>query len=334
MRIPRKPAIAVLAFAGLLLFAGIFFGLRHIKGEGKPREMVTLAVTKQPVSALLYIAQAKGYFRSEGLEVMMQPYSSGKAAFDAVLGGNAQLATVAETPIMFAGLDGRPVCVVATIADSDRYVEILARKDSGISKPGDLRYKKVGVTAGTNGEFFLEIYLLFYRIPKNEVHIINMDSGEMVSALIRRKIDAVATWEPYLTILQRKLGNNAVLLINEDIYRAVWNIAAEKTFVDENPDIIKRLLSALLRARYALEAHPGEAQRITDKYIGLSGASFSGINFDVRMSQTLLVILDDQARWAIRNHYTRKTEVPNYLNLLYTKGLEAVDPYAVTVIHE
>ncbi len=52
----------------------------------------------------------------------------------------------------------------------------------------------------------------------------------------------------------------------------------------------------------------------------------------VQLSQELLILMESEARWAIANNLTDKTEVPNYLDYFYFDALEAVNPEAVTII--
>ncbi|UUZ64709.1 hypothetical protein LP414_22215 [Polaromonas sp. P1(28)-13] len=55
--------------------------------------------------------------------------------------------------------------------------------------------------------------------------------------------------------------------------------------------------------------------------------------FNVTLDQGLLLALEDESRWAIRNKLTDRTDMPNYLNHVYLDALKAVSPTAVTVIH-
>ncbi len=43
-------------------------------------QKISIAVTSQPQSALIHIAEAKGYFKSEGLDAQYQRFEFGKPA--------------------------------------------------------------------------------------------------------------------------------------------------------------------------------------------------------------------------------------------------------------
>ena len=54
--------------------------------------------------------------------------------------------------------------------------------------------------------------------------------------------------------------------------------------------------------------------------------------FELNFEQRVISDLEDQARWVINNKYTKKTEVPNYLDMIYPDALETVKPDAVNII--
>lgn len=51
------------------------------------------------------------------------------------------------------------------------------------------------------------------------------------------------------------------------------------------------------------------------------------------MGQDLLTIMEAETNWMIRNNLTSIKEIPNYLRMIDLKGLKAVKPEAVGVIH-
>ena len=55
-------------------------------------------------------------------------------------------------------------------------------------------------------------------------------------------------------------------------------------------------------------------------------------SFQLLLDQTILMSLEDEARWAMREELTDKKKVPNYLDFIYVDALEQVKPETVTII--
>lgn len=68
--------------------------------EQTPAEKVTIAYATLSDTALAQVAQVQGFFRAEGLDVSPHLHAYGKLALQELLAGQADFATVAETPVM------------------------------------------------------------------------------------------------------------------------------------------------------------------------------------------------------------------------------------------
>ncbi len=304
--------------------------------QQKPVEKIIIAEGQQPIAGLVYIAFIKGYFEDEGLDVTLQPQTSGKACFNVVIEGKADLGTVAETPIMHAGLREEKTYIIATIHHADENTVIVARKDKGISIPNDLKNKKIGVTVGTNGEFFMDSFLIMHGMSRSEIEAVSLKPEEMFYALVNGELDAVSTWNPHVINLQKELGDNGIIFYGEGIYTETYNLVTMQAFVNNNPETIKKVLRALINAVEFIKESPDESSNIIADYIGMDRAQLTELwdvfNFEVTLDQSLLVTLETEARWAIKNKLTDKTEVPNYLDYIYLDALEEVKPEAVGII--
>lgn len=318
---------------------GLYFGLNQnqaMKPSG-PVEKVTIADGTSANSAPLYVALNKGYFKREELDVSLQIFRSGKEALEALIVRKADLAFAADTPVMFGIMGGDKVSIVATVFETVKLHAIVARKDRGISKPGDLSNKRIGVTKGTSGQFFLDNFFVFNRIRREEVRIIFLQPDEMLRFLREGRVDAVSVWDPYGKRLQEELGTNGISFRYEVVDRMFWNAVAIQDFVKKNPASVTKILRGLIRGVGFIREQPDEARRIvasTLKMDELQMAEFwNTSNFGVTLPPTLIINLEDQARWAIKNKLTDNKSVPNFLNYIYFDALRAVEPGAVTIVH-
>lgn len=301
-------------------------------------EQVTIATNTDYIGTCpVVIAHDKGFFASEGILAIVQPYSSGKASMDAVLTGQADIGTVADIPIMFAGMNDQHISVIATIFKTEKDTGIVGRRDRGINSPISLKGKRIGVTMSTSGHFALDAFLNRQRLAPSEVEIRNYPPEELSHALARGDVDAAVSWEPYLTTMRSELGNNSVAFFGQDIYETIYSIAGMREYVTTHPETVRKILRALNRGAEYCTEYPNAAHQLADREIKADDVKVKGTlrpyQFDVVLDQSLLLALEDEARWAIKNNMTKRKSVPNYLNYVYLDGLEAISPNAVTIIH-
>ena len=325
---PRGFAVAII----FLVIGGFLLSSCH---RLQPPEKVRIMVAGLGLSAPLYVALDRGYFRDEGLDVSLQQTVTGTEALQAVLDGKGDMATCTETPIMRAVTEGRMIYILATIGDSETMDAILARQDRGISRPEDLEGKVIGVPPLTNMEYFLDTFLLDHNVSREKTRIVYLKTEELGPALIAGKVDAVCIWEPHLTKLQGQLGGEGRAFYGLGTYRLTWQVSSVQDFVKKHPETVKKVLRALIKARNFIIEHPDQALEITANHVHIDksalAAPWKGYNFKVTLSQSVLVSLQDQARWANRRKGLSDKTIPNFLDVFYLEGLKSVDPTLVTV---
>jgi ABC-type nitrate/sulfonate/bicarbonate transport systems, periplasmic components len=328
---PRRFTIFVLTAIALIALTGC-----QPEKQAGPPEKVTIAYSTSFSAILVHIAFTKGYFGEEGLDATPQRHAFGKEALQAVLDGKADLATVADTPIMFAVMNGKKISILAVIQTTNKNEAIVARRDQGIAKPSDLQGKKIGLTLGTTGDFFADSFLLAYGIDRKHVKIIDLRPDEMATALDMGKVDAVSAWNPTETQLKKKLGSKGIVFLGESIYTEMFCVSAGQEYVKNNPAAIKKVLRALLQAETFAQQHPEESRRLVAEFIKADKVvldeTWDDFTFRVALDQALLVDLEEQTRWAIKNRLTVRRDMPNYLDFIYVDGLQAVKPEAIRII--
>ncbi len=330
-----------LTMAGLFVFGWVMtLPLSACKPAPKPTgppEKITLAYSTASNATLVHIALTKGFFTEEGLDVTPQPHAFGKLALKAVLDGKADIATVADTPFVFAVMNGAKITTLATIQSSNKSEAVVARRAQGITKIADLTGKNIGVTLGTTADYFVDTLLLANGVTRKQVTLIDMKPDEMAAALDQGTVDAVATFDPTVKQLARRLGEHGIVFYGESLYTEMFCVAGTQEYVQKNPEAIKKFMRALIKAETFTQQHTEEARGLVAAFINVDKTilveALNDIDFRITLDQALLVNFEDQTRWLLKNRFSSGTEMPNYLNYIHIESLKAVKPEAVSIIH-
>jgi NitT/TauT family transport system substrate-binding protein len=331
---PMKIATAVFAMA-----VGIF--LMSCNQSSQPpkqdlRKLTIAAITLSFTGYTIYVALDKGYFKAEGLEVTLEPFPHGNATLKALVDGKVDLATASETPFMHAVLKGGKICILATMITGEKHLGVVGRRDRGIASAKDLKGKKIGVTMGTNGEYFLDTVLLLNKISRDEVQTVNIKPKKMFEALMNGEVDAIATWNPQNAKARKALGESGISFDAEGLYSPSFVMAARRDYSESHPETVRRVLRALVKASEFIQKDPGASHAIVARHLGtrkdLLDKLSSTYRFKINLDQSLLSTLEAQCQWAIKNGLSDATEVPNFLDFICTNPLESVKPEAVRII--
>lgn len=317
-----------------------WFDSQKSQKQNFPLKRLILGVETSFLTSAVWIAENKGYFQEQGIDLNIKEFDSGKAALAAMLGGeNLDMVTVAQTPVMFNSFTSKDFVIIATMVTSENDVKLLARKDKGIKNPSDLKGKKVGVTYGSTGHFYLGLFLTYIGIEISDIELIDIAASELSQALADGRIDVISTWEPHILSARKLLGNNAVSLLPSGgmrIFREDFYFVLDRDFAEHNPKVLKRFLKAIEKGNNLIKENKDEAITIVSQRLkierGLVASVWDNFEFQLMIDQSILMILEDEARWAIKSNLTDKKEIPNYLDYIYVDALEAVKPEAVTII--
>jgi NitT/TauT family transport system substrate-binding protein len=305
------------------------------KEEQKSQEAplnISLALVPYSYSGLIAIADAKGFFRKCGLDVSIKEYPSGLAAVEALIRGEAQMATGADMVMAAKIFDDPSLRVVASIGSSGAN-EIVARKDRNIHNPYDLKGKRVGFSLGTLSEYYLDAFFLANSIPSHDVSTVNIPPAEITEAVVSGEVDAISSWDVNVHSARKRLGENAVSWPAQNYLDWYWIlIVKEETTLSPQP--VKRFLRALLMAESFLLANDNEARKILIKKWNLDPEFISEVwektRLNVTLNQSLLTSLENFAKWKMKKD-GKLEETPNYLKHIYTGAMDEIEPRAVTL---
>ena len=336
----RRNVYLVSGILAVAVAAALYLWLHRGAPDGSPlqTEGLTLGVEASLLPAAVWVAEKKGYFQEEGLDVSIQEFPSGKLSFQAMLEGKGpDISTVAPTPIVFSSFARQDFYIFATFVYADTDIKVIARSDRGIRIATDLRGKKVGTTAGTTGQFFLGAFLTAKKLSASEVEMVDIAPSELPTALQSGRVDAIVIWEPHAYKAQQLLGDKALRLDSSHVYRTTFNFTVMRDFARDNPRALRKFLRATDKATTFVRDHPEESQALVAERLNLdrevTAALWGDFVFGISLDQSLILTLEDEARWAIANGLAgENVAVPNYLDYIHVDALEDVKPEAVTVI--
>lgn len=342
-RFPRLHHVALSSRSVLLLLAALVASVAAFVVFRPPATSlaaipkISIAVPTQVSSALMLVASKQDLFLKEGVNVASHPFDFGKDALQAVLNGQADLAVVADTPVMFALLDGADIAMVAGISQSRRALAIVAHSGRGIQRIQDLKGKTIGVTKGTNMPYFLDAMLQAHGVPSEAVAVTDLRTDDGIGAFKAGRLDAVVVFQPFLAKLQSEMGNRIAVFYGDDVYAFRFMLVGKPSYIDSHPQEVRAVLRALIAAQQAIRANPVEARHAVGAALTMDDATMAQLfdpeDYAVSLDQSMLLALDDQTRWAMKKGIAVPRPMPNYLNFMKYQDLEAVLPTAVTIVH-
>jgi ABC-type nitrate/sulfonate/bicarbonate transport system substrate-binding protein len=291
-------AVLVAALAGGGYFAYTKWG-RKPDGPGA----LKFATSKNAWCTLTIVAHKKGYFAEEGLDVNLEYVQAARFAMDALISGDAQFGNVVETNFAFLSFTGSTdVEAVATHADV-RDGAIVARKDRGITKPADLKGKRLGILQGTTSHIYAERFLEAHGLTLADVQVRNLQPAAIQTALTvpDGDLDAGSLWQPMVFGTQGKLGANAVVFSDPSAYAGQMSLAVRKDWSAKYPTAVPAVLRAHVKAEQFVRANRAEAIKLVAAEIGLSEADLTAIwdqyGYRVYLGPRLPAEIARQAQW-------------------------------------
>ena len=251
-------------------------------------EKIKITVPAAAVTfASLYHAKAAGYFAEEGLDVEIVTVAGG-GALQALIARDAQVCVTPSTYQLQAWEKGQKLLATGSILTRNS-INVVMHKDvaraRGITEKSPLAdkikalkgLKLSGVAVGSFSYQVMLYYLLKAGIdPQKDVELIGIGAGPaMVLALEQRKVDAFATGTPVpdaavlrgfgLMIVDNAAGEDP------DFGEFMMNsIIVHPDYAKANPETVRKIVRALVRANRWLAEHPAEAAVASMKpFLGL-----------------------------------------------------------------
>lgn len=216
--------------------------------------------------APFYAAVDQGYYHEAGIEIEFD-YSTETDGMTLVGANELQFALVSGEQVLLARAQGLPVVYVMGWWQ-DYPVGVVAKAEEGIKTPEDLAGKRVGLP-GTFGASYVGLRALLSAAGLEESDITLDSIGfNQVEALVADQEDAVVIYVNNEPIQLRAQGYQVdVIRVADHMQLASNGLITNETTINENPDLVQRMVQATLRGvRYSIE-NPEEAFEISKKFV-------------------------------------------------------------------
>lgn len=267
----RKKCLVLIAIVSVLLcVARISYGQAH-------KIRISLS-SRSNTNTSYYVAQARGFFKDEGLEVEFIQINPRLGAM-AVLNGDVTFTTSFVST--FRGVvQGLPMKTVLVLLKKGVY-HLMVRPEI-IKDPQELRGKKLGVTAVNGGDHIIGRELLrMAGVDPTQVQAIAVgDPSLRLQAAISGAVQAVSVPPPYDLILEQK-GLKAIAGPPE-IGVPSSGLFASDRLIKENPLILRRTIRAALKANRFIEGNREETIRIMTRSVPQS-AEVAARSYDMEL---------------------------------------------------
>lgn len=327
-------------FAVFIIAGGYFFIrgnpqiFKNIPGNASPADKIRIANIGE-YSIFNLIAEKNGYFKENNLEAQIIEYPSGPPAVADLLAAKVDFAVAADFVGVRNIFTSDDLRILAEVSKHEDF-SIVWRKGADIINVGDLKGKKIGVTKKGVGEFFLLQFLTTNNVHAKDAQIVDLSPAEAVAQLNEGKIDAVVVFNPYVYTLKKTLGENAVIWPVQNSQKVFALLYGTNSFLKDHQDVARGYVRALLKAEKFLKENDAEARAILaekmkygSEYIDYIWPKF---DFTIGLDQSLLLSMEDQARFAIDSKLANKSQVPNYLDYIYFDALQNSESDRISMI--
>jgi NitT/TauT family transport system substrate-binding protein len=296
---------------------------------------LTVGTSVTARSLLIFMAEAEGFFKENGLNVTVKTYETGLNAINDILAGKLDLAVASEFVILQHNLSTstEPLKIISSISRSTD-IKVVARKDASILHLTDLKGKRIGLQKGTDSEFLLYVTCIFNNISYKDLNIIDYTPSELPEAIFKNKVDAVVCWDPHAKNAEKLLGNDAISWqAGEKVY-SNWVLCSTDNVIKAKSPLLEKFLKSLLQSERLVYKNPESAGIILKKQ-GLDADSYQS-NMEIHrvmLNRLLLLDMEDRVRWILSLRQNGPTEMPVLWNYIDFDLLKRVDPSRVSIIH-
>jgi NitT/TauT family transport system substrate-binding protein len=220
-------------------------------------DLTVFGVSDAQISAQQIIADKKGFFTEQGLNVTNRLIPSGPDIGPLIAGGSAPVSFETNITVISVAANDVPAVIVGTLANIAGTQAVVGRKNLVLSRAKDLEGKKIGMVRGAGVLIAFRNMAKELDVDLTKIQFINIAPADQLAALDKGDIDALACWEPYITkgiaLGGKFLFSGTSSALPDKMGDVQWmdfhtTMQVTKDFMSRNPETVTAMLAALQKA--------------------------------------------------------------------------------------
>lgn len=221
----------------------------------------------------LYLAQEKGYFSEENIDVsiiVMEDVSQRKAAL--VKGDVDGVGDTIDSLVL--ARDQQVLGKAVLELDVSNGADGILVTDS-IKSVQDLKGKKIAVQRNFVSEAFLDYVLKKNGLKSTDVTKIDTEAGAAGAAFVAGQVDVAVTYEPWLSKSKERKGGKVLISSADEPGVLVDVMSASETYLKQHPKDVQKVMRGWFKALDYWKSNPADANAIMAKQYKLTPAEFA-----------------------------------------------------------
>jgi NitT/TauT family transport system substrate-binding protein len=249
-------------FAVLVVLSGLLGACAQT-----PAETPTLKLAMLPVLEALpiYVADAQGYFKSEGITVEFVPVASAAERDQLMQAGQADGMINDLISTILYNKDSQKIAVVRfarTATPEVAQYSVMAAKDSGIKSPQDLKGVEIGISEGTVIAYVTDRLLQLEGLAPGDIKttaVVKM--ADRMQLLSTGQLKAATLPDPFSALAAQ---GGATVIVDDSKHNELGNsvISFSSATLKAKPNTVRKFLAALEKAINEVNANPGKYDNV------------------------------------------------------------------------
>lgn len=242
------------------VFVGLIYFQKSKVVEIENIQAITLGTSYWPGQYWIDVADTKGWFSEAGVSVKtVNTQEDYYKSIDDLLSGKLDLQVLALSDVLKMNSEGANFIMVLPTDVSLDGEGLIAQPE--IKNIGMLKGKKIGVESGEIfSEMFLDIALSRAKLTRDDIEVVLISPERANGLFLEKGIDAIITWDPYLSELVSKDGT--LLFTVRDAGGSISGLVGRRDFIDSHIDEIKKIVETWKRTTEFIATNKTETHAI------------------------------------------------------------------------